>query len=327
MVKHSVALLLAMSGLLACGGAEDGGPTDPEERPPSVIRQIVPALTDSAIDVSSDPHVAVNPSPVITPAGKLFVFLPGTGGIPTRQQLILATAAAHGVHAIGLAYPNDSAVGVLCADDVDPDCFWDVRREVITGVNTSTRVHVTPANAIVNRLERLLSYLQAQYPSEGWGRFLVDGRIDWQQVTVAGHSQGGGHAGVLAKLVSLHRVVYFSSPADWRQVANTPATWLSRPNVTPASRHYAFIHEQDQLVPQWQARANWIAIGLDTFGPVTNIDGMTPPYGDTHRVTTRAVPRLEGAEHGATVVDAATPRSPSGTPLFEPVWRYLAFPE
>lgn len=326
-MRRGLATMLAVSGQLACGGADTTGTTDPPERPPSAVRQIVPATTDAAIDVGNDPHVVVNPSPVIAPAAKLFVFLPGTGAVPTMQQLILATAAARGYHAIGLAYPNPTAIGVLCADDVDPECFWDVRREVITGLNTSARIQVTSANAIVNRLEKLLAYLQAQYPAEAWGRYLVGGNVDWSRVTVAGHSQGGGHLGVLAKLVALDRAVYFSSPADWRQVANTPATWLSRPNVTPASRQYAFIHEQDQLVPELQARANWIALGLEPFGPVTSIDGMSAPYGGTHRLTTRAVPMLAGSYHGATVVDAATPRNGGGTPLFEPVWRYLAFPD
>jgi hypothetical protein len=242
------------------------------------------------------------------------------------QQLVLGVAASRGYHAIGLSYPNPTAVGVLCADDVDPECFWDVRREIITGINTSARVQITPANAIINRLEKLLTYLAGRYPNEGWGAFLGNGAVDWSRVTLAGHSQGGGHVGVLAKLVSLDRAVYFSSPADWRQQRDVPATWLSRPNVTPASRQYAFIHEQDQLVPVAQARANWVALGLDAFGAVTNIDATASPFGGSHQLTTRAVPVVAGSYHGATVVDAATPRTTSGAPLFEAAWIYLALP-
>lgn len=312
--------------LVACSGSGGTAPTTPPARPASVVRQILPSSTDAAIDQANDPHVAVNPSPALAPKSKLFVFLPGTGAIPTMQQRILETAAARGYHAVGLSYPNATAVGTLCADDTDPDCFWDVRREVISGVNLSTRSTVTPANAIVSRLERLLATLQAQFPTEGWGAFLVGGNIDWSRVTLAGHSQGGGHVGVLAKLVALDRAVYFSSPADWRQVANTPATWLTRPNVTSATRQFAFIHEQDQLVPETQARANWVALGLDAFGPVTSVDAATAPYGNAHRLTTRATPTLVGAFHGATVVDVATPRTTTGGSLFEPVWIYLAFP-
>lgn len=314
--------------LLGCAGTARDTPTapTPPTPPPSVVRQVVPSVTDAAIDVANDPHVAINPSPSVAARGKLFVFLPGTGAVPTMQQLVLATMAGRGYHAVGLTYPNSTAVGVLCADDTDPDCFWDVRREVITGTNTSPRLVVTPANAIVNRLARLLQHLHATYPTEGWGQFLAAGNPDWSRVTLAGHSQGGGHVGVLAKLVVLDRAVYFSSPADWRQVANVPATWLARPNVTPASRQYAFIHEQDQLVPEAQARANWVALGLDVFGAVTNVDAASAPYGGSHRLTTRATPALAASFHGATVVDAATPRATSGAPLFEGVWGYLAIP-
>jgi len=280
--------------LLGCAGTARDTPTapTPPTPPPSVVRQVVPSVTDAAIDVANDPHVAINPSPSGAARGKL----------------------------------NSTAVGVLCGDDTDAECFWDVRREVITGTNTSPRLVVTPANAIVNRLARLLQHLHATYPTEGWGQFLAAGNPDWSRVTLAGHSQGGGHVGVLAKLVVLDRAVYFSSPADWRQVANVPATWLARPNVTPASRQYAFIHEQDQLVPEAQARANWVALGLDVFGAVTNVDAASAPYGGSHRLTTRATPALAASFHGATVVDAATPRATSGAPLFEGVWGYLAIP-
>ena len=312
-------------------GSGSGGTTTPTQppttaAPPSTVRQITPSSTDSAINTANEPHVAVNPNPAVQAKGKLFVFLPGTGGVPTMQQLILGTAAARGYHAIGLAYPNPTPVGVLCGDDVDPECFWDVRREVITGLNTSPRIQITPANAIVNRVEKLLQHLAARFPTEGWSAFLTSGKIDWSLVTLAGHSQGGGHVGVLAKLVSLDRAVYFSSPADWRQVVNGPATWLSRTNVTPASRQYAFIHEQDQLVSVAEARANWRALGMDAFGAVVSVDGAVAPYGGSHQLVTRATPLLAGSFHGATVVDAATPRTSAGGPAFEPVWAYLAFP-
>lgn len=317
------AILLATLSL-GCGK----GSTSPATTPPpvSVLRQVTPSATDPAIDTNDDVHLAWNPDPATPARNRLFVFLPGTGAVPTMHQLILRTGSARGYHAIALSYPNPTPVGTLCADDVDPECFWDVRREIVSGLDTSPLVAITPANSIVNRTEKLLQYLHTRYPTEGWSQYLVGGRIDWSRVTMAGHSQGGGHVGVLAKLASLDRAVYFSSPADWRRVANVPATWLARTNVTPASRQYGFIHEQDQLVPMAQALTNWSMLGLDAFGGATLVDGLTAPYGNTHQLTTRATPLLAGSYHGATVVDATTPRTTTGAPVFEALWVYLAFP-
>ena len=312
--------------VLCLGCGKDSTSPPPTPPPASVLRQVTPSATDPGIDTNDAVHLAWNPDPATQMRNRLFVFLPGTGAVPAMHQLILRTGASRGYHAIALSYLNPTPVGTLCADDVDPECFWDVRREIISGLDTSPLVTITPANSIVNRTEKLLQYLHTRYPAEGWGQYLVSGRIDWSRVTLAGHSQGGGHVGVLAKLVSLDRAVYFSSPADWRQVANVPATWLARTNVTPASRQYGFIHEQDPLVPAAQALANWSMLGLDAFGNATLMDAMTAPYGNTHQLTTRATPLLAGSYHGATVVDAATPRTSTGAPVFEALWVYLAFP-
>ena len=101
---------------------------------------------------------------------------------------------------------------------------------------------VTRANGIVNRVNKLLARLHSTYPTEGWGQYLLaDNTVDWSKVILAGHSQGGGHVGVLAKSVALARAVYFSSPEDWNDLLDRPATWLAlRPNVTPASAQDGF---------------------------------------------------------------------------------------
>ncbi len=97
-----------------------------------------------------------------------------------------------------------------------------------------------------------------------------------------------------SKVVALDRAVYFSSFADWRQMANVPA--------------------------------NWLALVLGAFGAVTSLDGSAAPYGNSHQLTTRTTPQLAGSFHGATLVDAATPRTTAGAPVFESVWSYLAYP-
>lgn len=319
-------VLVVTAWSVACASSSGGPTSGTPTPPPSTERQVTPSATDAAIATADEPHVAINPSPAVAAAGKLFVFLPGTGALPTQYRMILRAGAARGYHSIGLNYPNPNAVGVLCGAETDVECFWDVRREVITGSNASARVDVTPANSIVNRLQKLVTSLDRQYPREGWGQFLVGGEMDWSKVVISGHSQGGGHAGVMTKLFALARACYFSSPADWRQVANVPATWTARPNVTDATRQFGFSHLQDQLVPYAHLREIWPAMGLGAFGGPVNADLRMPPYDNSHQLVTTATPVIEGSYHGATVVDVATPKTSQGAAMLEGVWAYLCFP-
>ena len=237
----AVAASLAVLAMTGCGG-ESGGtpsPTPPVAVTPattptptsiptptptsaaSIERDILPASTDSTLVANLDPHVAINPSSAVAARGKLFVMLPGTGGIPGRSRLILRLGAARGWHAIGLTYPNGDGVGELCATSPDADCIARVRREIITGADASDRITMTPANSIAGRLTSLLRILDTRFPAEGWGRFLRAGAPDWSLITVAGHSQGSGHAAFLAKLVTLNRAALFSGPGEFGG-ASTP---------------------------------------------------------------------------------------------------------
>jgi hypothetical protein len=329
-VGSLIALSLATSLLVlvtACGGGGESSIAPPPSG--TVERDIDPAVADPRITNSLQAHVAVTPSSEAR-ANKLFVFLPGTGGVPSLYRLVLRSGAARGYHALGLNYPNAEAVGSICFGR-ESACFWDVRREVITGVNRSNLVSVNEPDSINTRLGAALTYLHASYPDEGWGQYFVNGSIDWSKLVVAGHSQGGGHAGVMAKLYAMNRAVYFSSPADWNALTNDPADWMSaEPNVTPASEQFAFGNVSDSLVPYDEVRVNWAALGLTAFGAAASVDGnVSGPFGSTHLLIT-SNPGVSGGaispSHGSTVLDVATPRDASGGALFDPVWAYLCFP-
>lgn len=107
----------------------------------------------------------------------------------------------------------------------------------MTGEDSSPLVVVDAGNSIRARLTALLTYLAATYPNEGWGQFVAAGQPNWSLITVAGHSQGAGHAAYMAKLYSLDRAVMFSAPGDTGAAPGALAPWLSLPNVTAASRH------------------------------------------------------------------------------------------
>jgi hypothetical protein len=315
----------------------------PAARPPSVERQVNATVTGSGITAApaagEAPHMAINPSPAVAARGKLLVFIPGTQGRPTQYTSILRAGASRGFHAVGVNYPNQTAMGSLCQFSVDPECYWSARNVVVFGGGTpvSGQSPVTPADSIVNRLNRLLAWLHANQPGEAWGQYLLgDGTVDWRKVVLAGHSQGGGHVGVLAKTVELARAVYFSSPEDWNELTDQPAGWTSvRPNVTPASVQFGFGADSDTLVPNAHAFAHWDGLGLPRppSGPVTT-DGGAAPFSGSRQLRT-ALPYNPASSaltvalrnHGITVVDVSTPVDGSGRPLFDVsgVWQYLCF--
>jgi hypothetical protein len=306
-------------------------PTLPS-RPASVERTIATTTIDTAISTAYGAVIAINPDPGAVPKERLFVMLPGTGGTPNVQRLILRAGIARGYHVIGLPYRNETTVADYCAGISDVNCTGNVRREIITGADTSGQIVVDSTNSIAGRLTRTLNYLNTTYPTEGWGRFLSGGALDWSVVTVAGHSQGSGHAAYMGKLYSLDRLVMFSGPSDVGTGNGASAAWLSLPNVTPASRQYGFTHTADELVPYALVLNNWGLMGLGNSGAPNSVDGASPPYGNSHQLTTSAAynPSAPNAitypYHLATVLDTFVPLTAQGTPVYSPVWEYLAFP-
>jgi hypothetical protein len=344
--SRSIAVLAIGVALASCGG-EGASPapavppppatTPPPPPPPSsaaptVERDIDPAVTSAAISSNFSPYVAINPDPAVAAKNRLFVMLPGTGAVPRFYRFILRTGAPRGYHALGLTYPNDVAIGTLCDGSTVADCSGLARNEVVTGEDTSPLVSVNRANSIAGRLVALLTYLSATYPNEGWGQYLTNGQPNWSVITVGGHSQGSGHAAYLAKLFALDRTVMFSGPSDVGIAAGSTPPWLSRANVTPASRQYGFTHTGDTLVPLALATRNWGLIGLEASGAPVSVDTVASPFANSRQLTTSAAPNpatpasVDSATHASPVVDVATPLSAAGTPVYQPVWSYLAFP-
>ncbi len=348
-MRSGLILLVALA-VAACGGDASGGGAGPAPMPApapaptptptpsptatataaSVERDILPLTTNPAITSNFSAHVAINPNPAVAARGRLFVMLPGTGGLPRFYRLILRAGAARGYHTIGLTYPNDRAVDELCGAGAVASCAGETRREIITGIDASPAVTVDPANSINGRLQALLVWLQATYPNEGWDRYLRAGVPDWSLITIAGHSQGAGHAAYMAKLYEFNRVALFAGPADVGPVAGTFAAWLDLPPLTPAQRQYAFGHAGDELVPFAFLQANWSRLGLAAFGPSASVDLVPPPYGNAHQLFTSLPPAnaatIFAPAHSSMVLDAVTPVAADGSPVFRPVWEYMAFP-
>ena len=293
---------------------------------PHVFR---PSATEPLITEFDNRHYAYVDEAATAKRNKLLVFLPGTGGTPYFYQELLQHAAGLGYHALGLMYPNERAVGTLCAiqDRRNPDCHRAVRLEIIDGTDRTTLVEIDRTNSIEHRLERALAYLHTGNASEGWGQFYhQDGSVVWDRIVICGHSQGGGHAALIAKQRLVDRCLIFAA-ADWFPFEDRPANWASEPSITPIHKVFIFAHLRDPLV-LWERVLPFARAGdFDRFGEPVSVDSADSArsFGYRHILTTDVdADNL----HNAVVVDAHTPRNPvSGEPVFLPVWSYMLLSE
>jgi hypothetical protein len=232
--------------------------------------------------------------------------------------MFLQTAAQAGYLTIGLDYP-DSEAATICGRDLA--CFGEFRQEVFDGTDASPKIDVAPVNSIKHRLVALLRYLDAQSPTEGWGAFVSGDDVVYPKIAFAGHSQGGGHAAFIAKGHEVARVLMFSSVCDAASGdPPTAATWVSEPHLTPVERYYGFDHTHDEFARK--IAVTWPALGLDRLGPRTSVDGVSPPYGGSHELTTSVAEPSPKRAHTCVVGDGSTPMN-GGAPLFADVWRYM----
>ena len=234
---------LALLGLLYCaaGYAQD------EEVPATgtlVVYRVRPSQTDPRIHNFDNPHWVVF-DPAASATGQLAVFMPGTDGKPGTSTLLLKVIADQGYRVIGLEYDDEPAVMRVCPRDPDPRCSGRFRNMRIFGGQGGSPVANDAAETIVNRLTRLLVYLDDQHPQQNWRQYLLADGPDWSRILVCGLSQGAGMAAYIAKKEPVARVVLFSSPWDNFGSSRTLAPWLYEPSVTPPERWFAAYHRRE----------------------------------------------------------------------------------
>ncbi len=285
---------------------------------------IAPQTTDPNISTNLNNHyVSINRS--LTPKNQLFVFFPGTGGVAFNYLEINNTAADLGFHAVNLTYPNDDAVNSLCgAPNTNLDCYANVRLETKDGTDRTPLVNVSRPNSIENRLIKLLIYLRNQAPNDNWGQFLInDSTLDWSKIIVAGHSQGGGHAGIIGRFHRVVRVIMLAA-MDFNGPTNSPANWIALPATTPnastSDKFWGFAHTRDEQVNFTLLSTRiWTVYGMLNHGAIVNVDNAAPPYNNTHSLTSNI--ECENF-HGCIAADARLVRQ-NNVPVFKPVWEYL----
>jgi hypothetical protein len=236
--------------LLGLGVASSARAADP------ATYTIAPITTDPGI-VDTTPTRGNHLVWLATPerrVGKLLVFLPlgGMNNIPTEFEEFGSEAGRLGYHTIVLAYRNEAPVAMAppvgCGNGVEAssapaNCAIDVRMEILDGSANSTTVDVEAAGTIENRLKKLLAYLVATHPGEGWEQFIDSSGEEptqWSETVIAGGSFGAGQAAIIAGQHAVHRAVLLTGWADAKH------GWVTL-DATPSSRYATLIHARDQF--------------------------------------------------------------------------------
>ncbi len=202
-----------------------------------------PAQTGTQIKKVWGNHVAYIDAKV-KPLNKLLLMIVGTGTAANHNIPFFNFAASAVYHVVSIDYKNE-VITTACSNSEDSACFNKFRQEIVFGEPVSPLVDVDSANSIYNRFYRLLLYLSKKYPGQGWQQYVKSNTIQWQRITVAGHSQGAGHAAYLGKKFPVDRVLIFAGPQDFLVKFNAPAGWLLEKGVTNPGSYFAFLHVKD----------------------------------------------------------------------------------
>lgn len=315
---------------------------------------------DDVVQMQLKRHVVSAPTNAADRNGQLFVWMSGSGAEPGNYDTIVGLGTAAGYVTVSLAYDNETSVGDRCGVPMDPvcgaanpDCEAGVRQEMIYGsaVHDSPCVDVTPANAIEHRILRLVQYLAQNVPQSGASSFLTGGgtALDWSKIAVGGWSQGGGHAGMLARDHLVARAIYASKGADSALCPLTvsdpamcdldgdgvltpgnddellvPAPWATAPRMTPGGRQFGAVHG---LEGAWNYSPEVFALyGMGAKGTAVDLDvagGDYAAYACRHTFVTRSTPACGPTDyHKSMALDGCLARTASGAAVLAPFYWY-----
>ncbi|MCB9196776.1 MAG: T9SS type A sorting domain-containing protein [Flavobacteriales bacterium] len=284
-----------------------------------VIDEIRASDTDPNIAWELAKHyVYHNPSCV---NGKLLVHFVGSYDNPLNTTYFPTIAANEGFKVIVLKYPNSVAAKTACGSSSDVDCFYNFRKEIIEGIDVSPDVDVSSIECINNRLLKLLIYLNNNYPNEGWNNYYSGNLLIWDQMILSGHSQGGGHAALIAAENEVYRVISFASPNDYSNFYNAPANWTSMNKQSHDSCYYSFGNLNDEVVDFSEQYSVWNNLGQLSYGDTIIVENQICPFQNTHSLYTTNT--TTSSQHSSVVRDSDTPLDINNLPVYVEAWRYL----
>ncbi|MEQ9411398.1 MAG: hypothetical protein RIK87_27030 [Fuerstiella sp.] len=251
----------------------------------------------------------------VAPRGKLVIWLMG------HNQPLFDRVNSYGLHAIRVHYAN-RWFSICCKDKpVGEHCRGNIRLEAATGEDFSDDVDIPKPDGMMERAYQFVKWLAANHPQGKWDYFLTeDGTgLRWEDVIVSGSSHGSTTASRFAKHQRVSRVVAFCGPRDQYQ------SWQSLPSATPENRYFGFSHVLDGGWTADHYCRSWELMGLHRFGPIVNVDQVSPPYENSRRLVTDFDVNGDArrAHSSVTPGRSAGRDAASGTYLHEDVWKYL----
>jgi hypothetical protein len=305
-------VVASLVGVPSIANARPAGPTHPHHAKVYRVHERFRLHNDGGVTYTPN---AMNYAARTSASAPLLLFLPATRARPSDYTEFLAAARLRGYHVLALDYWNDGkSVEQTCG--TDPNCYTDMQRNRLNGSRPSSFSAIDPGNSIVHRLTDAIMHLESSDPLGGWGRFLTRRGIEWSDIVVAGHSQGGGESAYIAHIHSVLGVLMFSSPVDSDN--GVDASWMSHHGATPLSRMYGFDDSGDIFSARIQA--SWNAMGLAEFGAPRNVaNGITA---GSHELISEVDLGTPMQSHSFDITNS-TPRATDGQPIFEFVWKWM----
>lgn len=280
-----------------------------------------PEQTDTAIRImKTESHYCVRPAANKPAIPRLMILFPGTGGKARNFLRFSDLAAQMGYHVITLSYPNAESARKYCQNSSDTACYGNFRREIIYGENHLEEINIPESESILSRLFRLLDYLEIKDPEGDWKYFLHENNTVWNNITLAGHSQGAGHAAFMAQEFKVSRVLLFAGPNDFHSKISAPAGWLYRPSLTPVSDWYVFLHAYDSSIPISEQMSQIRTAGISAEPYIFSPEAEIP---EGVRLLHSRLDQGSPYTHISLVTDSYTPVDGRLKPLYEPAWRWM----
>ncbi len=292
---------------------------------------VIPILEHPAKPTDTDPNIRTStlgnptqfgylPESAAKRKDRLFIYIPGTWATPASYHDVCRYAAYNGYYSFCVAYSNLLPVESYQGSNPNDSTVKNILDEYLTGNNVSSKVTVSRANSFENRIIKMILYMDAQFPSENWRRFLnADTTLQWNKLSVAGHSQGSDHAMYMGKARSLFRVGYMGGPGSFKLPNGQYPSFMLAPGLTPDIREYGFNHTADPVRVWSEVQNVWAALSVP--GLPEDVDDMM--VNGAHRLTSSLA---IGDTHSGTIQDGPTPRDGNGVPLYAPLWQYMCYP-